>query len=159
MSGVPVSERHGFAGGKRSSEYQAWADMKARCDNPNHNKFADYGARGITVCARWYSFKAFIADMGMRPAKGFSIERLNNEGNYSKENCAWVTRHAQHRNTRQTIKIEIDGVSKCLKDWCVEYGMIYSTVKQRIYRHKWDYIRALTTPIDPHWRLKNLGVE
>lgn len=156
--GIPKSERHGYAGGIRSPTYQAWADMRSRCHNPNHKKFADYGARGILVCAAWRSFKTFLADMGERP-DGMTLERLDNNGRYHKLNCMWSPQSAQMRNQRRTILVTISGKTLCAKDWAKQLGISYTTVQQRVHRHGWDYIRALTTSVDPEWRLKNLGVK
>lgn len=77
-----------------------WLAMKARCYNFSHEHYLDYGGRGITVCDRWLvNFNNFIADMGHRP-EGCSVERLNNDGNYTPENCIWADHTTQMRNRR-----------------------------------------------------------
>src|SRR6187399_254745 len=81
-----------------SPEYQAWRNMKARCRNPKHRAFARYGGRGIDYDPRWEQLDAFIADMGPRPHGGLSLERLDNDRGYCKENCVWADRTAQSRN-------------------------------------------------------------
>jgi hypothetical protein len=84
-----------------TSEYMAWRDMKSRCFNPKHKNYPGYGGRGITVCQRWLeSFENFYADMGLKPAKGYSIERKENNGNYEPSNCKWATKSEQSRNRR-----------------------------------------------------------
>jgi len=88
----------------RTTEYSAWSNMRQRCNNPNHPNFDYYGGRGISVCERWGSFDAFLQDMGYRP-KGLTLERKDNNGNYTPENCVWETRHAQQRNRRCSILI------------------------------------------------------
>lgn len=78
-----------------------WRDMRSRCSRSTHMSYASYGGRGITVCERWEkSFKSFLLDMGPRPSRKYSIDRRNNNGAYSPENCRWVTRHVQNMNKR-----------------------------------------------------------
>lgn len=85
----------------RPPEYRSWDNMIQRCTNPNYPWFFRYGGRGITVCARWLSFVNFLADMGPRPGKGWSIERKNNDLGYSPQNCCWATASQQAINKRQ----------------------------------------------------------
>ena len=80
--------------------YEAWSQMRKRCNNPSHNAYHNYGGRGITICPEWDDFAVFAADMGLHPGKGWSLEREKNDQNYCKANCRWATRAAQQRNTR-----------------------------------------------------------
>ena len=93
--------------------YSVWMSMKNRCYTPTNRQWKDYGGRGIAVCARWLEsnnqgFKNFVADMGARPA-GLTLDRINNNENYSPENCRWATRKEQQRNQSVTRKVTIEG--------------------------------------------------
>jgi hypothetical protein len=96
-------------------EYQAWADMKRRCLDENQPKWKHWGGGGITVCERWLhgdgqhsGLECFLADMGTRPA-GMTVEREDNDGPYSPDNCVWATRRRQERNKRGRSPQRADG--------------------------------------------------
>lgn len=91
--------KHGL---KRTPEYSAWQSMKARCTYPYEHNTKYYISRNIKVCDRWLnSFENFLADMGSRPSKLHSIDRINNDGNYEPGNCRWATAHEQRMNQRR----------------------------------------------------------
>ena len=93
--------KHGQARrGHRTSEYTIWKGMRQRCFDPGNPGFKYYGARGISLCLRWNKFENFFEDMGPRPASNYSIERINNEGDYEPSNCKWIPRSEQSKNRR-----------------------------------------------------------
>ncbi len=111
-----------------SSEYRCWKTIKNRCYNPKFKQYVDYGGRGIRVCPRWLeSYENFLADMGRKPDNSFSIQRLNNDGDYSPENCTWATDSEQRRNKRNTRWITIDGITKSRIEWLEELRVSAST--------------------------------
>lgn len=93
-----IGQTHGM---HKSSEYGSWDAMKGRCTNKNKSDYSYYGGRGITVCEKWMnSFEAFYEDMGPKPSKKHSIDRIDNDRNYEPGNCKWSTPEEQARNRR-----------------------------------------------------------
>lgn len=138
---------HGQAGGKKSKTYNSWRDMKKRCNNPNHRAYADYGGRGIKVCQRWQdSFDNFLEDMGPKP-NGYTLDRIDNDGNYEPGNCRWASARTQANNRRNNILVIAEGVEDTLANHCRRLNLRYSVVKQRI-RSGWPIEKALNTPTE-----------
>lgn len=136
------NKTHGMAG---TNIYAVWSEMIRRCHNPSCNVFHHYGGRGISVCDRWRkSFECFLEDMGM-PPKGMSLDRIDNEAGYSKENCRWATRKQQSRNTRRNRLLTLNGETMCLAEWAERIGVSAKLLGTRIYTHKWPIEKALTT--------------
>jgi len=140
--------RHGYkSAGKYSSEYSIWMNMRSRCKNPKNNRYHLYGARGITVCERWETdFLNFLVDMGRRPSPAHSIDRIDNDGDYSPENCRWATRQEQSRNRRSSRFITHEGKRQTLADWAEEVGMSISALHARL-KNGWPVSLALSAPL------------
>lgn len=96
-------------GKSKTVEYATWNSMMQRCYNPNAMKYSSYGSRGIVVCERWHEFENFLEDMGMRPDKKLSLERIDPYGNYGPDNCKWGTKTEQSRNTRSLYATNTSG--------------------------------------------------
>lgn len=131
-----------------TSEYDAWTNIKGRCYNKKNPKYKDYGERGITVSNEWReSFETFYYDMGPRPSTEHSIDRIENNESYSKENCRWATREEQGNNKRNNLLHDFDGQLMTLSRWCRELKLSYHTVYQRIYIYEMSFEEAIATPI------------
>ena len=119
-----------------SIEYSSWKQMMSRCNNPKSTLYYRYGGRGIRVCESWKDFRNFYKDMGKRPSKLYSIERINNNGNYEPNNCKWVTIDEQ-ANNRSTCKyFKYNGIRKNITQWAKEFNIKPNTLVYRIKRGK-----------------------
>lgn len=135
---------HGLS---NTPEYEAWNEMRRRCERRTSISFRNYGARGITVCDRWCnSFEKFLADMGPRPGKGYSLDRIDNTKNYSPENCRWATKQEQNRNKRTNVLITYNGETKTLIEWAEITHLPYYVLRYRIAK-LWSVERTLTQPV------------
>lgn len=124
--------------GKRTTEYVIWSRMIDRCHKVNHNKYKDYGARGIKVCSRWLDFKNFLEDMGKRPSKKHTLDRIDYNGNYEPQNCRWATYSEQNRNQRirSTNKTGITGVWKNKRgSYEANIGINYKQIKLGVFNN------------------------
>jgi hypothetical protein len=127
----------------KSVEYKTYKRIITRCYNTKNKRYHDYGGRGITVCDRWLeSFENFYEDMGDRPSKDHSIDRINNNKGYSKDNCRWVTNKIQSRNKRNTVYITIDGKTLSISDWVDIVGTAKCTIYTRL-RRGWSEYEAV----------------
>ena len=138
------NEQHGLS---ESLEYKSWAKIKQRCLNPNDKRYESYGARGITVCERWKnSFLSFLEDMGPRPSKEHSIDRINVNGNYEPSNCRWADIITQNRNKRvgKLSKSRCKGVNwdSKIKKWHAFIKIDYKNINLGRYKNMKDAIKA-----------------
>lgn len=140
---------HGLSrkNGIETEEYKTWRRIKNRCLNIKDPNYKYYGGRGIKVCEEWVTnYSKFLEDMGTKPSKDYSIERIDNNLGYSKENCKWATKIEQNKNTRKTLKFKYLGKTQCLKDWCTELNLKYNTIKKRILNKKMSFEDAIILP-------------
>ncbi|MEM9927268.1 MAG: hypothetical protein AAF915_26585 [Cyanobacteria bacterium P01_D01_bin.50] len=115
--------------------YTAWRNMKERCSSSWKPNFHRYGGRGIKVCKRWLeSFDAFYQDMGKRPSPKHSIERIDNDGDYSPENCKWATPKEQCRNKSNNRYITYQDKTLTITEWSRKTGWSTATINNRIKR-------------------------
>lgn len=113
-------------------EYRVWNSMRSRCTDQRHPRYANYGGRGIEVCARWSAFSVFIADMGKAPSEKHSIDRIDNDAGYEPLNCRWATRDQQARNTSRTKRVTIGSETLCVKDWAARVGVSERAFAKRV---------------------------
>jgi len=130
-------------------EYMVWSSMKSRCDNKNHQAYKHYGGRGITYQESWGEFKSFLIDMGTK-LDGLSLDRIDNDKNYSKANCRWATEIEQKNNQRTNRLLEFEGETKTMAEWAREKNINYRTLKSRLNIANWTVEEALTTKIKKH---------
>ena len=112
-----------------------WSQMIARCEHPQNTMYKHYGARGISVCEEWHDFWKFVEwsdSIGGRP-DGYTLDRINVDGNYEPSNCRWTDGKTQSRNTSRSIHVTYNGKTQVLKDWSIELGIPYKTLS---YRYK-----------------------
>lgn len=135
---------HGMTG---TPEYRSWLGMRKRCYDAKWRCYHRYGGRGIKICKRWEDFSNFFADMGPRPSLKHSLDRLNNDKNYSPSNCRWATPLQQGGNTSRVIFLEHNGKRQSLPDWAREWAIKRTTLRNRIFELNWSVEDALTKPI------------
>lgn len=151
--------KHGHSYGEPSDEYVVWCSMRQRCLCETSRAYPDYGGRGIKICPQWDSFSQFYIDMGPRPSRRHSIDRIDVNGDYEPSNCRWATLKEQARNKRATIHYEVNGERKTFPEWVEISGIKRETVRGRIKRG-WSPERAFFEPLPvtgkgSFWRKKN----
>lgn len=143
---------HGMSGTKF---YSIWNSMKDRCTNPNSPVFKHYGGRGIGLGVEWFKFSVFMDDMYdgyVKHQKKYgkrntTLERIDNNGWYTKENCKWATYKEQVLNKRTNKVISYNGVEKTLSEWADTLNIKYESLYYRLITANWDVNRSLETPI------------
>lgn len=150
QTGAQIAKSNTTHGKTGTLEFAIFYVMRDRCNNPNSVMYKDYGGRGIKVCDRWMEHRAglsnFLADMGPRPSRLHSLDRIDNNKGYSPENCRWATKKEQARNRSNNVFVEFKGKSQCLSAWAEEYGIHQSTLGSRLGRG-WSMDKALSTGI------------
>ena len=149
--------RHG--GKSATREYRIWARMLDRCYRQDNDNFRFYGGRGVIVCANWRnSFESFLADVGIAPTVGHSIDRENPNGSYTcghcdeckarnwPANCRWATKQTQDRNRRKHVRVTHNGNTLLLKEWAELSGIGYHTLYSRVVVRGWPFEIAISTP-------------
>ena len=137
---------HGHAHiGRVTRTYRSWQNMKKRCYNPLTVRFERWGGRGIIVCGPWlHSFENFLRDMGECP-EGYSLDRIDNDGNYTPLNCRWASRSEQVSNSSHAVLLTFEGATKTMTQWAQKLGMSHKTLWHRL-KIGWTVERALTQP-------------
>lgn len=133
--------------------YRCWCSIMARCNNPNHKAYKDYGGRGIKVCDEWHdylTFKQWVLDT--KKEEGLTIDRIDVDGDYCPQNCRWATMKEQSRNRRSNILIEYNGKKQILTDWCNELGLDYKFIHNRLFKLHWTFEKAISTPVNENKR-------
>jgi len=142
--------RASAGGGYKTTEHSSWKEAKGRCFNPTYKDRHLYSERGIRMCENWrHSFPHFLADMGKKPSPKHSVERINNDGNYScghceecvangwAANCKWATAMEQGQNTRKTRLLEYNGEAHSLREWARRLGVTHRTIARRLDEQSW----------------------
>jgi hypothetical protein len=120
--------KHGMT---KTPEHATWVHMRERCRNAKDSSYKNYGGRGISVCDRWSTFQNFLIDMGLRPSIHHTIERVDNNKNYSPDNCIWATRDVQGNNKRNNVKINFNSELLTVREVSNRTGDSYVCVYKR----------------------------
>lgn len=117
----------------KTPEYTTWSALRQRCNNPRNKRYHRYGGRGIKVCARWQSsFESFYKDMGPKPSLKHTIDRIDNDKGYSKQNCKWSTHSEQNFNNSRNKPVFINGSKYTVKDLALAHNLHEVTIRSRI---------------------------
>lgn len=135
----------------RTKAYIAWVNMKQRCYNPSQVSYPYYGGKGIEVCQRWKeSFDNFLEDMGNPPSNEYSLDRIDGNGDYLKENCRWATPKQQENNRNDNARITLNDLTLTLGEWAEVLGVNKGLLEKRYYRG-WKPEKMLTKKLYKRW--------
>lgn len=142
-------------GMRKTRTYRIYAGIKNRCNNSKDSKYHLWGGRGITVCKEWQdSFTAFFADMGEAP-EGKSIDRINNELGYFKDNCRWATPMEQANNLRTTLRFSCYGLNATISEWADLLGVSRNVIKLRL-KHSDDFTEIVERVVKKYGKTEKL---
>lgn len=143
---IARNTKHGAASRQEKSiTYISWGCMMNRCRSTSGRNKKHYVDRGITVCERWHSYENFLADMGERPSKEYSIERENVDGNYELSNCKWATKSEQLNNRTDSVKFLFYGIMMTVAEWAKISQIKPFTIYTRLNRG-WPPQQAVWAP-------------
>lgn len=129
--------------GKISPEFYIWCGIKSRCLDANSQFYDYYGGRGIFMDANWVdSFENFLNDVGRRPSPKHTLDRIENNDGYYKNNCRWATKKQQANNRRSNINITFNGQTMTLMQWAEKIGVNYGTLRCNIVERDWSFEKA-----------------
>lgn len=146
-------ERNKTHGHSKDSEYRAWAHMLGRCRNKNKRDYKYYGGRGIKVCERWLNFENFLQDIGEKPTKDHTLDRIDVDGDYEPGNCRWATRSEQCRNQRSNRRLTFNGETLIVQDWAEKLGVPPDRIRGRL-RKGWSTEDILTIKQNGRYKRK-----
>lgn len=145
---ITKNKKYGDIGKHRLKDI--WHSMRERCENPNHKSYKHYGLRNIGVCEEWkdpdtgyIAFYNWAMNNGYKI--GLTIDRIDVNGNYTPDNCRWISNLSQQRNKRTNRYVEYNGEVKCISEWAEIYNLKTDTLSYRL-KHGWDIEKALKTP-------------
>ena len=140
---------------KNTRLFSIWSNIKSRCLNKNSTNYHRYGGRSIKICNEWiHDFKSFYEwSINHGYSDNLTIDRIDNNGNYTPDNCRWVDSKVQSTNKSNNHYVIINGIKKTLSEWCILKNINYRTVQDRLKR-KWSIERALSEKVQTKFRRK-----
>ena len=147
------TRKHGMS---KERIFSIWVGMRKRCNNKKSAAYKDYGGRGISISEEWGVFENFYNDMKDGYSHNLSLDRIDPNGNYCKENCRWATAKTQNNNRRSNVYLEINGQKKTLSEWSDISGVRPSLIQYRVNRG-WDLNDAINKPSSAYCSIKSIS--
>ena len=157
LPGNQYARKHGFLkkGEKSPKIYNIWRGIKSRCSVPSQPAYKYYGGRGIQMDPRWLEFKNFLVDMyegyqhwcAMYGEENISIDRIDNDGDYTYDNCAWALPGHQQNNSRNCRFVTYEGETRNVTEWAKLLGMKTGTLYNRLFVHNWSIEKSFNHPV------------